>query len=138
MRIVFADTSYWVAILDQRDELHSRAGDLSRKLNPVHIVTSQMVLTELLNYFAERGSYLRHATVGLTEQLNQNANVTVVPQSIEQFQSALLLYRQREDQGWSLTDCSSFQIMQEWHLTEALTYDKHFEQAGFKALLRNE
>lgn len=45
MRVVFADTGYWVALLNLRDELHDKAIDLSQYLNPLHIVTSEMVLT---------------------------------------------------------------------------------------------
>jgi predicted nucleic acid-binding protein len=35
-----------------------------------------------------------------------------------------------------MTDCSSFLIMWQYGIDAALTYDKHFEQAGFDALLR--
>ncbi len=45
------------------------------------------------------------------------------------------LYRGRPDKEWSLTDCISFVVMRDEHLTEALTADRHFEQAGFKPLL---
>ena len=61
MRTVFADTGYWVALLNPRDELHDKAIELSKSLNPVHIVTSEMVLTEVLNDFSKRGDYLRQA-----------------------------------------------------------------------------
>lgn len=50
----------------------------------------------------------------------------------------LRLYRGRSDKEWSLTDCVSFNIMRERGLTSALTYDHHFEQAGFEALLRRD
>ena len=52
------------------------------------------------------------------------------------FQNALELYDQRLDQAWSHTDCTSFQIMQQQNILEAIAYDKHFEQSGFIALLR--
>jgi predicted nucleic acid-binding protein len=44
-------------------------------------------------------------------------------------------FRSRADKNWPLTDCISFVVMRDWELTEALTADRHFEQAGFKALL---
>jgi predicted nucleic acid-binding protein len=47
------------------------------------------------------------------------------------------LYRGRPDKEWSLTDCISFVVMGERSLTEALTSDHHFEQAGFTALLKS-
>jgi len=64
-------------------------------------------------------------------------NATVIPQTSIQFREALSFYRQHKDKAWSLTDCASFITMREAGLTEALTHDHHFEQAGFKALLRN-
>lgn len=51
------------------------------------------------------------------------------------FSEGLLLYRDREDKEWSLTDCISFVVMEREGLTEALTGDHHFEQAGYGALL---
>jgi predicted nucleic acid-binding protein len=54
-----------------------------------------------------------------------------------EFPAALDLFRRRSDKNWSLTDCSSFLIMQKMAISEALTYDLHFEQAGFRALLRD-
>ncbi len=46
------------------------------------------------------------------------------------------LYARRPDKAWSLTDCISFVVMADRKLTEALTGDHHFEQAGFLALLK--
>ena len=54
------------------------------------------------------------------------------------FAAGLDLYRNRPDKAWSLTDCISFVVMRERSITEALAYDRHFEQAGFRALLREE
>jgi predicted nucleic acid-binding protein len=63
--------------------------------------------------------------------------VTIIPQTSKLFLNAFELYTQRQDKAWSHTDCSSFCIMEELGISESLTYDKHFEQAGFIALLRN-
>jgi predicted nucleic acid-binding protein len=59
MSQVFADTGYWIALLNPRDELHERAREVSATLELDQIVTSEWVLTELLNSFAERGTQLR-------------------------------------------------------------------------------
>ena len=53
----------------------------------------------------------------------------------ELIQRGRKLYRERADKEWPLTDCISFVVMQDHGLSEALTADHHFEQAGFKALL---
>lgn len=137
MRLVFADTGYWVALLNPRDELHNKATELSKSLNPVHIVTSEMVLTEVLNDFSKRGDYLRQVATELIDRINKNPNITVISQTSQQFQQGLELYKNRLDKNWSLTDCVSFKIMEQMGIYEALAYDKHFEQAGFKALLRD-
>jgi len=136
MRTVFADTDYWVATLNARDQLHEKAKAVSQSLAPVRLVTSEMVLAELLNDLAKRGPSLRGAAVESVARLQEDAATEVVPQTSIQFQEALSYYAQREDKAWGLTDCASFLTMKELGITEALTHDRHFEQAGFKALLR--
>ena len=137
MRFIFADTGYWVALLNPGDDLHQKAIHLEQSLQPVHIVTSEMVLTEVLNDFSKRGEYLREVASELILGLRSHPNTTIIPQTTQQFEQAFTLYAQRKDKAWSHTDCSSFCIMEELGITEALTYDKHFEQAGFVALLRS-
>lgn len=137
MRVVFADTDYWIAVSNPRDALHTQARDLSRALHPVHVVTSEMVLTEYLNDFSRRGEFLRRAASTLVERLRKSANTTIVPQTTVQFWEAVSFYGTRSDKAWSHTDCASFRVMQVWRLREALTHDRNFEQAGFKALLRD-
>jgi uncharacterized protein len=134
-RAVFVDTSYWIALLNPRDQLHERARSLSHSLGNIRMVTSEIVFVELLNDCSGRGETLRRGAARLIERLRRNPNLRIVPQSSLQFQKALSLYANRSDKAWSLTDCSSFQIMDHDGLTRALTHDHHFEQAGFRALL---
>jgi uncharacterized protein len=123
--------------LHRKDSLHQRAVAIGRSLAAAtQIVTSEMVLTELLNAFAEQGIGLRHMAIQLIQRLRQDPNTRIIPQSTVQFEEALDLYRSRPDKEWSHTDCASFRVMEEEGIAEALTYDRHFEQAGFKALLR--
>lgn len=136
MRKVFADTGYWIAILNPGDQLYQKARSITNSLMPLNIVTSEMIFTELLNAFSKQGIMLRQATVSLIERSSNNPNIEVVSQTSELFKNALDLYNQRQDQAWSHTDCASFYIMQQKNILEALAYDKHFEQAGFIALLR--
>jgi uncharacterized protein len=137
MRIVFADTGYWVALLNSHDDLHHKAVNLSKAVQPAHIVTSEMVLTEVLNDFSARGDYFRKIATELIHRLIEDPNTTVLPQTTMQFQTALKLYEARLDKDWSQTDCLSFKLMEEQNISEALAYDKHFAQAGFVALIRN-
>lgn len=136
MKTLFADTGYWIALLNSGDELHQKARSLTVALMPFHLVTSEMVLCELLNAFSKQGTYLRRVAVSLVKQSKADPNIEIVPQDSELFRKALELYEQRPDQAWSHTDCASFQIMQQRNILEALAYDKHFEQAGFVPLLR--
>jgi predicted nucleic acid-binding protein len=62
--------------------------------------------------------------------------LTIVEANRAIYDAGLNLYAQRPDKDWSLTDCISFVVMKRLRLTEALTADKHFEQAGFKVLLK--
>ena len=68
--------------------------------------------------------------------LQQQEKLTIIPASRELLDEGLNLYEDRPDKEWSLTDCISFVVMQREGLTEALTGDKHFEQAGFVSLLK--
>ncbi|MGA7339024.1 MAG: PIN domain-containing protein [Terracidiphilus sp.] len=136
MTRVFVDTGYWIALLNPRDKLHGRAKEVSEKLTGTGVVTSDWILTELLNSFAERGPHLRAAAASAVTALKMNESVIVAPYTGEFFTEALKLYRERADKSWSLTDCSSFLLMRQFGIDAALTYDRHFEQAGFAALLR--
>ena len=137
MRIVFADTSYWVAIINPRDGFHRQAGQSATLLGAdFRIVTSEMVLAEVLNLLAGSRSHIRNAAVKVVQRLILNTRVELVSQTSELFRQAFALYRDRPDKDWSLTDCASFVIMDERHIIEALTHDRHFEQKGYRALLR--
>jgi uncharacterized protein len=136
VRTLFLDTAYFVAILNPQDDLHDRAIVVSRSLDDCIFVTSEMILTEILNFFAERGRSPRQLAANFVLQLRQDPNTRIVPQTSAQFEDGFGLYRSFSDKEWSHTDCVSFRVMQQEGITEALTYDHHFEQAGFKALLR--
>lgn len=138
MNVLFSDSGYWIALLNPHDTLHAKALDISWVIRGRHIVTSQMVLTEFMNAYAKLGAQLRSLAVDFVQELHEDSNITVMEQTGEQFQAALVLYAQREDKAWGLTDCASFLIMQEHGISEALAHDIHFRQAGFIALLRDD
>jgi len=135
MRRVFADTSYWIALVNPRDHIHAKAVSVTQQLSSAKILTSEMVLTEVLNSFSDAGP-LRQAVGGIVQRLRSNRDVIIVPQTSEQFESALRRYKQATDKSWSLTDCASFQVMEVERIQASLTHDQHFAQAGFEALLR--
>lgn len=137
MRIVFADTFYWIALLNPNDEAHERVVTASKNLSSARIVTTDEVLTEFLNYFAGRGPFLRRAAALLVERMHADRNIVVVPQTREGFLSGCRLYRSRSDKGYSLTDCISMEVMRREGLSDVLTNDAHFAQEGFSCMLRD-
>ena len=136
MRTLFADSGHWIALLHPRDQMHERAKAVVGGLESVAIITTQMALAEALNHLSREGERLRYLAVQMVRGLEDNPDVQIVPQTDMQFRAAVERYASRSDQRWSLTDCASFLVMEERGITEALAYDRDFEQAGFVALLR--
>lgn len=135
MTKLFADTSYWIALLNPHDDLHHKVITLSRRFASAKVVTSEMVCVELLNAFSGAGPHFRTAVAEAVSELRITAGASVRPQTSQQFENALLRYRQFADKNWSATDCTSFQIMESENIRMALTSDRHFLQAGFEALM---
>ena len=133
MPVVFADAGYWTALLNPRDQLHQRALQAREQLGGTTIVTTQLVLTEVLNSASK--AYSRAAASELVDALTADPNVDVVPLSADQFEQAFRRYASRRDQEWSLVDCASFIEMEARGITEALAADRDFLQAGFVPLL---
>ena len=138
MSRVFADSGYWLALLDPRDALHAPALSLSLQYEEEEIVSTQMVLVEVLTGLSRSGSYRRASAARYVRYLLNDSGVDIVPQTDEQFRVALERFAARAGQRWSLTDCASFLVMEERGISEALAYDRDFEQAGFTALLRDD
>jgi predicted nucleic acid-binding protein len=130
---VFADTYFYLAMLGRDDAARRRAEEVSAAL-AAPIVTTAWVLTEVANALAAPAH--RAFYVALAQALRTDPLTTVVEARQQLFERGEALYRDRPDKGWSLTDCTSFVIMQERGITKALTADHHFEQAGYAALLR--
>ena len=135
-RTLFADSGYWVALLYPRDQHHARATVVAAELGEASIVTTQMALTESFNAMTRMGESGRRQVAQLLEDLENDPDVEIIPQTDAQFRAAVERYAARSDQTWSLTDCASFLVMEERGISEALAYDRDFEQAGFVALLR--
>jgi predicted nucleic acid-binding protein len=133
MSAVFADTSFFVAYLNPRDLSHDLAHEYMTTFSE-EIVTTAWVLVELGNYLAKGRN--RRLFVPLVEQFRADWRSHIIPPSSKFFDRAMALYGKRPNKHWSFTDCASFIAMSRQDLTEALTGDHHFEQAGFKALLK--
>ena len=137
MTALFADTFYWIALVDLADSAHQRALALTSERADSTIVTTDEVLAEYLTFFATAPEQMRRKAVTNVQHILEDPGVQVVPQSRESFLSGIALYEARPDKGYSLTDCISMQTMRNKGLIEALTNDRHFEQEGFRALFRD-
>jgi predicted nucleic acid-binding protein len=130
---VFADTSFYIAIVNPTDVAHAKAVGISRSFQG-RVLTSEFVLLEVGNYLARAED--KPVFVGPLSRLRTSASTTIIPADPMLFGRAAKLYSERVDKDWSLTDCASIVLMQDHGLQEVLSSDHHFEQAGFKALLR--
>jgi uncharacterized protein len=132
MKTVFADTSFYIALVNSRDEHHRRACRFADE-HRGDFVTSAWVIEELADYLCDVPN--RPLFLSMYEDLRNDDRVTIVPLSIDLFEDGLRLYAARTDKNWSFTDCISFSIMERLKIHEAAATDHHFLQAGFAALL---
>ena len=126
------DTGYVLALLNSHDEFHNQALHLADKINS-QLITTEAILTEIGNALAK--PLWRQLAVNTLNDLRDDEGVEILPVSPYLFSEALRFYSCRMDKEWGLTDCISFVVMKDKKLTDVLTTDHHFEQAGFKALL---
>ena len=134
MNAYFIDTSFLLAITLSRDTHHKRAIHLFESLSGLY-VTTDYVLVEAADGLSSQP--LRHLVTPLLDEIAGEPTITVIAASRSLRDEGLRLFSARPDKEWSLTDCISFVVMQDRGLTDALTADHHFEQAGFRALLRS-
>ncbi|MCP4402508.1 MAG: type II toxin-antitoxin system VapC family toxin [bacterium] len=130
---IFIDTSYVLALFNQDDSYHAAAKRWAPALFSEQFLTSQAILLEIGNAFSK--ITLRKSGVGILRRFEQDEHIEIIPHSPELHEKAMQMYESRMDKEWGLIDCVSFVIMQNNHVTQALTSDSHFKQAGFRALL---
>ena len=130
---VFADTSYYIALLHARDDNHRKARAYTDHFDG-RMVTTAWVITELANALAKGAN--RRSFADFLHELEGDERVQIRAASDDLFKRGLSLYLRRTDKDWSLTDCISFVVMEELGLNDAFSTDRHFEQAGFAVLLR--
>jgi len=135
MKSVFVDTLYWIAIVRPNDSWKEAAEQARRLVDPVQLVTTDEVLSEFLTALSGGGSEVRRRAAATVQRILASQHMTVVPQSRQMLLAALDLYAAREDKDYSLTDCSSINVMHALGIREVLGNDHHFTQEGFVVLI---
>jgi predicted nucleic acid-binding protein len=133
MKTVFADTFYFLALYYPDDQYHVLTLRMADKLK-AKFLTTDWVLTEVADALSAGRDHQNVAP--LIRRLRESPVWEIIPCSRDQFDVALDFHSRHQDKDWTFTDCTSFVIMQERGIVEALTGDRHFEQAGFIALLK--
>ena len=136
MKRVFADSWYWIACLTPRTPAETAAADIANQLlrNRGRLVTTEEVLTEVLNYYSRHGVQARRGAAIVVRTLLDDDRVEVIAQDHDSFDRGLALYDRRTDKSYSLTDCVSMARMRSEGITEVLSNDRHFAQEGFRPL----
>lgn len=130
---LFIDTVFIQALLNRNDQYHQQAKAFLPRLRAASEVwVTEAVLIEVGNALSATN---RTAAIQFIEQCYQTSNIQVVPVDTQLLSRAIQLYQSRPDKTWGLTDCISFIIMQDQGLIDAVTVDRHFIQAGYRALL---
>lgn len=128
------DTSFVVALVNDRDEDHDRALALSVEFDKTPLVITDAVLLEIGNALSRR---FKNECIETIEGFFGSREVEIIRLDETLFDKAFTLYKSHADKTWSLVDCISFVVMRENSITDALTHDGHFVQAGFRALMRD-
>ena len=97
------------------------------------MVTTRAVVLEIGNALAKQR--FRRGAVALLAAIESDPRVEIVPLAEELCARSGELFRRHSDKEWGLTDCVSFVVMRDKGISEALSTDHHFEQAGFRPLL---
>ncbi len=135
MNSVFVDTSFVVALVNEKDQHHDRASELADLFDGYPLVTIDAVLLEVGNALARN---FKEQAIEIIEDFLTSEESEVVRLDESLFQRAFELYRTHRDKTWGMIDCVSFVVMRERGIVDALTNDKDFRQAGFNALMRGE
>jgi predicted nucleic acid-binding protein len=132
---LFVDTGFIIAVLSTRDRHHEIAMEWLEKVDQERtpLVISSAVILELGDGFRHTGHWADFEA--FIQGLCAAESTTVVEVGLDILWRAVALRSKRHDKEWGLTDCTSFVIMHDRAITSALACDRHFHQAGFRALL---
>jgi hypothetical protein len=126
---LFVDTGYIIALINENDNHHRQALRLAERHSGYPLVTTNAVLLETGNALSR---IARHECSQLIHAFQEADEMTLIHMNPVLFKQAVNLFARYQDKTWGLVDCLSFVVMREMQITTALTFDHHFEQAGFR------
>ena len=126
---LFIDTGYIIALINENDNHHRQALSLAERCSGYPLVTTDAVLLEAGNALSR---IARRQCSQLIQTFQEADEMTLVHMNPILFKQAVNLFDRYQDKTWGLVDCLSFVVMREMQITTALTFDHHFEQAGFR------
>ena len=131
---VFLDSVYLIALEVENDQHHEEASKHWTTLfeRPHTLVTTSYVLDEIVTFLNSRRQHAKAIRLG--DNLLTASNIQLIHVDENLFSDGWSYFKQYADKTFSLTDCISFVLMKRLGIAEALTFDKHFEQAGFSRL----
>jgi predicted nucleic acid-binding protein len=134
-REILIGTSGQYSLVEKKDGHHIAARAVVEKMLQAgrRLVATDYIVTETVNLANARSG--AHVATRVLDLVEQSAGLRIEWIGTTRFDAAKAFYRKHADHGYSFTDCSSFVVMRELRLRQALTTDRHFTQAGFEALL---
>ena len=135
MNRIFLDTHFVVALANRRDQYHERALELSGEYENHPLLTTDGILLEIGNALARN---FKAQAIEIIESFRAADEVEIIQLTPWLMEQAFELYRTHRDKEWGLVDCLSFVVMRQAKIDRALTFDRRFVQAGFKALMRTD
>lgn len=135
---LFVDTGFAIALASPQDAFHARASALAADIrrSGTRMVTTDAIMLEIGNALSKQR--FRRSAISILRAIQHDPTMEVISVMGDILEASLALFEQRSDKEWGLTDCTSFTVMRRLGLRDALTPDRHFEQAGFNVLLKHE
>ncbi|MBF0564903.1 MAG: PIN domain-containing protein [Nitrospirae bacterium] len=135
-RSIFIDTTAWLALINKSDDFFNKACSIRDELlkDGCHFFVTNYIIVEIANSLSRK--VWRNRAISLINFIYNSDDIEVIEVNKEIYNQALEIYKHRQDKEWGLTDCTSFIVMSTNGIAEAFTNDRHFEQAGFIALLK--
>lgn len=132
---IFVDTSGYYALLVRNDNMNKKAASTFRKAakEKTRFVTTDYVLDEIATLLNARGHGYLISELFTGIFTSKACRIAWMDQ--DRFLKTRKFFIKHLDHNWSFTDCFSFVVMKELGLTEALTKDRHFQEAGLHPLL---